>query len=420
MYLYFLFFFVVLIFIQCVFLNKFLNPLFLISFFWFILSSFSYLSITDYNPISDEVFIIVMIFISGLTFGGCGACLKKSYKIENNDAFYCSAIKIFHNLKYLLLLPVLFFCIKACVIFYFVGVDNYRSIVFSTRDNVSILFGNPYVELIYSIFIQPVVFMLFFLGVVLFLSGKGSKVLYFSSMLYVMDSISMMGRFNLYYMLVIIMVSITYSIGINKKLKYKLYKISLVIFFVSIIIGLFRYGDSDENYIITLMNTHVIGLSLFSHELQSLTSLLNKNIMYGLGTFSGLSDLFSMFIRRFDPSYVPDFFRMKDIVSFFVIGRSNTGVDLQANAYYTILYTLYSDGREIGVLFLSMIFGYVLIYNYRCRRNEINFLFFCFFFFFLYFSVFMSPLEMRGVWALFIYMVLFRFYIKLNNRRGNL
>jgi hypothetical protein len=118
---------------------------------------------------------------------------------------------------------------------------------------------------------------------------------------------------------------------------------------------------------------------------------------YGTGTLGGLDYVSTLIIRRFSPTYDSQYsFMVKDHHLPVETGYDKKGYPLYHNAFYTMLFTLYADGREFFVFFIPLLMGIFLGFYYSKfkKTNYIfDFLIVLFFMFIFIFSLFQSMLQ---------------------------
>ena len=103
---------------------------------------------------------------------------------------------------------VAYYFVKAIGIFLSEGVLGYRGAVFGDIDRPSVLFDSNYVELLYTIVLSPLIILALLGGVVCYLVFRDRRMLGVSLLLTSMDAIMRLGRFNFYYLLFFLFLSI--------------------------------------------------------------------------------------------------------------------------------------------------------------------------------------------------------------------
>jgi hypothetical protein len=104
-----------------------------------------------------------------------------------------------------------------------------------------------------------------------------------------------------------------------------------------------------------------VGFTLLDIEISNEQSLVNTRLSYGRSILGGIDDPVIILLRRFD----------NDLISivreagteryvFTQVGYYENGLPKFSNAFYTIISSLYMDGREPFVFLASAFFGLVL------------------------------------------------------------
>lgn len=393
--------------------KKLLNPLSIIILWWSIWIVISYAGLTDLYKPSDHVLLLVFLLNSGLFFGSFfGVYIingriyhEELYKFKN-DVFENKIKKIF-NKTYKIVLPIVsFFFFKAIFILATKGVEGYRGLTFSDGDNEGILFGNPYLEILYGLLISPYILFYLLVGVYLFIFKGEKKIFYVGSLLVFLESTMRLGRFGLYYILMMTFIAFILNSAKNKAIKTKFKKIILTFTLVLLVVGGLRESNFGNVLYKSIFEYHTVGFTLLSNELDNPASKLNTNMSYGTGTIGGLDYVSTLIIRRFSPTYDSQYsYMVKDHHLPIETGYDKNGYPIYHNAFYTMLFTLYADGREFFVFFIPLIIGGFSGFSYAKfkKTNYIfDFLIVLFFMFVFIFSLFQSMLQSHIVFLAFL------------------
>lgn len=398
--------------------KKLLNPLSIIILWWSFWIVISYAGLTDLYKPSDHVLLLVFLLNSGLFFGsffGVYIVSGRKYHEElykfRNDVFEENIKKIF-NKTYKIVLPIVsFFFLKAIFILATKGVEGYRGLTFSDGENEGILFGNPYLEILYGLLISPYILFYLLVGAYLFIFKGEKKIFYVGSLLMFLESTMRLGRFGLYYILMMTFIAFILNPSKNKAVKTKFKKIILTFTVVLLVVGGLRESNFGNVLYKSIFEYHTVGFTLLSNELDNPTSKLNTNMSYGTGTLGGLDYVSTLIIRRFSPTYDSQYsFMVKDHHLPVETGYDKNGYPLYHNAFYTMLFTLYADGREFFVFFIPLLMGIFLGFYYSKfkKTNYIfDFLIVLFFMFIFIFSLFQSMLQSHIV-SLALLILLYR------------
>lgn len=192
----------------------------------------------------------------------------------------------------------------------------------------------------------------------------------------------------------------------NKAIKTKFKKIILTFTLVLLVVGGLRESNFGNVLYKSIFEYHTVGFTLLSNELDNPASKLNTNMSYGTGTIGGLDYVSTLIIRRFSPTYDSQYsYMVKDHHLPIETGYDKNGYPIYHNAFYTMLFTLYADGREFFVFFIPLIIGGFSGFSYAKfkKTNYIfDFLIVLFFMFVFIFSLFQSMLQSHIVFLAFL------------------
>jgi len=136
-----------------------------------------------------------------------------------------------------------------------------------------------------------------------------------------------------------------------------------------------RLGDKFEVQEITeryVVQYHTGGFTIFDQERRDPDSFLNNHVGLGRATLGiveqSVALLFFRQINGSARSLNNDI--GSDLNEFRKIGPGDGPPGTYMNAYNTILYSLYIDGREIGVVLISLVWGYLTMGHYIAWRQQ--------------------------------------------------
>jgi oligosaccharide repeat unit polymerase len=251
----------------------------------------------------------------------------------------------------------------------------------------SILFGKGYAIYLYQFTVIPVIFMSFIGGLVFYVVYKQRTLLWFSSCLLVMDAVMMLGRFHFYIMFVLLCASLIFhkqQIQTTGRMdhdtsrgRWGSFSIAVVMILLALFVSSLRNTESlqDEGTTLlgrTIVNYHTGGIVMFDAELQDPTSLLRSKMTYGRGVLGALDTFMVLSIRPKNVQTVAGEvgYYLND---FRPLGR-DMGTPIFMNAFATVLYTLYFDGREVAVFVFPWLYGYGLtrLYGRWIKGRDIH------------------------------------------------
>jgi len=315
---------------------------------------------------------------------------------------------------------VAYYFVKAIGIFLSEGFLGYRGAVFGDMDRPSVLFGSNYVELLYTIVLSPLIFLALLAGVVYYLVFRDRWMLGVSLLLTSMDAIMRLGRFNFYYLLFFLFLSILLLMQRSRSrdgiglffagaLRNARGAIVTLVVAMAIILMVLNTVRMEEAGTVTgvlgkfAIEYHTGGFVLFDDSLNHPASELNRHMSYGRSLFGGLDTLAVLVLRRMD-SGLQSISNVNGPLmrEFQVVGYDSNGYPIMANAFYTVLYTMYQDGREFAFFVVPFLFGYFLSNRYLdwLRGGDIGTLMLLNVLLFAgFFSLFMSPVEGVIFWV---------------------
>lgn len=365
---------------------------------WLVIANFA---ITGVKPPSYEANLIVVIFVFCLLLGGVvGKIKSKKEKLQCNSLVFknkiCKLALVYKFIFFVSFPVVCYLFLKSMLFLLNNGAAGFRLASTQTNGDELLLFGSPSWALLYSMFISPSIFFVVHVGVILYLSTLKKYYFWTSLLLGGMNALMTLGRFFFYYYAVIFIVSY-FMVGKNFKVKVRPYKLLAVLALVMMFVSFSR--SSGETSIFHIFNQyvveyHTIGFSLFDSQLSNPDSIMNQNLFFGVATFAGIERYGVLIVRRFDRSV--DSLLVKSNLQrneFVEIGGER---QKQYNAYYTILYNLYLDGRYFGIVLGGILFGFLISFNFYNWKQSfcVSSLFLTqVFYFAIFFSIFTTPVE---------------------------
>ena len=412
----FFFFFVVIGFINIIihgFKFSFRNPFTFILLWWYILPIITQLELTDLYIPDDKLFLILIVFHFGLFLGSIIVKKKKEIDEIKGVVYPLKVNNLLNYLFYLVLGVQLLLAKRAVSIFLEYGFLGYRSLTFSSETNEGILFFNPYLEILYGLICSPFTLFTLFFGAHIFYRNKSSTWILRSVLLLTLDSFIRLGRFNFYFIIIVLL--FTFRKNIFPKLKLKKYIVLLII--IPFSISILRDNSTIKIVAKSLVEYHIVGFNLFTKAYMDKDSRLNNNLSYGMGTLGGIDYISTLIIRRFSPEYDSNYSYIVQNHHLPVETGYNKEYNFRIyhNAFYTILFTLYSDFKYIGVFFIPFLLSFIAHNNYQKFKNKAylsSYTKYIIIFFILYFSVFQSYLQSHIVFLTMLFLLYISRYEK--------
>jgi len=359
------------------------NPVGILCFwwgFWLYVSNFSLAGL--YVP-SFYTQFLYMLMLTAMVFG-C-LCVPSVRRVVWDETRGQRILGRWNLMRILLL------AVSPIVVFYFkkalglLSMDTvgsaYRNEAFGAGD--SILFGAGYAQPLYHAFVIPIVFMSFIAGVVFYNVYRQRLLLWWTVLLLCMDAVMMLGRVSFYIMFSMMLFGALFhkqGLRLNRNHsrqkfdKSKRWGVSLglavgLIVLTVLVSNLRGIKSEDADLRTTIMeivvNYHTGGFVMFDSERRDPRSLLNSKMTYGRGLLGALDTLTVWGIRRFDKSIRDVSGEIGEYLHDYRVLGQNQGIPVLMNAFATILYPLYFDGREIMVFIVPWFYGYWLTLLYR-------------------------------------------------------
>ncbi|NOR46191.1 MAG: oligosaccharide repeat unit polymerase [Candidatus Delongbacteria bacterium] len=223
----------------------------------------------------------------------------------------------------------------------------------------------------FAYFVKPSLYASAFISIAGTLLGKLPKKIFFISFInLLLYSISTLGRFPIFLVVIVTFLGFYLLIGQKKiQLKYIFGIFLMILFLVSV--SAFRKSDQPINLFAIIKNYSVWyftgPFTAFDYFLDNYKVGVDYDYSYFRGFIAGFDWIFTPFIRKLSTTYENINNSYHEITASF---RSLGGEAWYHNSHYTMLYTFYRDAGEFGVLIYSFILGMInsVLYN-KFRRN---------------------------------------------------
>jgi oligosaccharide repeat unit polymerase len=377
--------------------------------FWLIVANVNFVGL--YEPSTYTQFLYLLMLGSAVAGGLLAHPMEVKGVVKENK-------RLIRKWRWgvMLLIPT---ALLVIALFYKAYALYLTDITLVSRDDMfgdgGLLFPNTQAQLVYTAMVKPLLLAGLIAGLALFVTRQKKWPLVVMTALYTMEAIMMLGRRNIYLFLFLLGLTLFVMVQGNASRSVRAARRYGVIVVVSLVVALllvtsWRVGDTFdiqrvvERYVVQY---HTGGFTIFDQERQDPNSMLNKRIGYGrasLGTIERATAI--LIFRRIDStarSLNNDF--GSELSEFRKIGPGDGPPGIYMNAYNTILYSLYIDGREVAVILLSMIFGYFLVGHYLAwkRQQRIHSLMICVLLAGIGFiGLFNSPLSGPDLWGTLI------------------
>ncbi len=357
-------------------LKTLLNPFTIISWWWLGWCWLSNFAITGAFVPSAETQIEILLMITALSAGAAIFGFTNFRNTRDGEVFQQNIRFAIPLLLVVVSLPVIFYFIKAMSLLAEMPFSVYRTKVFSTPEQVSVLFGSAKLELLFALIIMPLMYFLLF-STYGFSFSNGFKWLTLAiatSIIFILEAIMRMGRFNYYYLLV----TLIFATGLifnalNRKLK-RILAFSLIV--VSIV-GLASityitskrkksYHSTSSQVFSQLIDYHTYSFILFDQAKKQKRFNIDERT-YGRLILAGPEYMAGLFMRKLG---FEDYRRDLDAIGNEMQKNLRVGKNKEANAFYAVFYGFYRDFGTSGFVIYGLIFGFILRKIYFSWQQE--------------------------------------------------
>ncbi|MBF0360507.1 MAG: oligosaccharide repeat unit polymerase [Oligoflexia bacterium] len=421
------------------------HPLSLLCCWWGIWCVVANFSITGVFAPSLHTSILVSMMILFLMVGGIvGQKIAVKGGTERDTDSEVVFIKRVLKIIFIIITPIiLFYFFRAINIFFTEGIENYRMLVFGTKETPSILFKSGPIELLYYLLIYSLMFYSLLASIALYFQSQKREslsclyYLLYAILLNFLDAIMRLGRFNIYHILILLGLVFFYRARREKNYKKLLIGIIVGMTILSSIVGIGYFRDKNKRDLLSqlkiyLIEYHTVGFAIFDQELKDKNSYLQTHLSYGRGVLGGVDQLVGLLARKvgfkkFSAPVQEIAFNMQTQRVIGNRGRAEFGCvsadcPIRYNAFSTILYTFYLDAREFAFVIFPFILGLLTTFFYErmTNHNSIHYtVMFLTSFFIIFFSIFQSQIEAPATWITIFISYLLQTY-HLNLQKTNL
>lgn len=406
-------------------------PIKIISLWYLALLALATFSTTGLYPPSLHTQIICLTMIVGFN---AAVFLKESswFKVQTNPEVMEKSLRLLFTFSAILqfILVIFYFGKSIFMLMEIKDPSTYKVVAFSTTEAVGKLFESRMIENLYFLISSPLLLFTMIYGIAVYIGRNQVWPFVIGLFLSTMDGTMRLARINIYcaIVLLIFMLLLKKRNALNSW-SSKLKPLIIIALVGAMIVGIGsrrRYNLANQIELF-LVDYHTVGFTLFDLEVKNPESVLNKQMTYGRLFFGGLETIGTIGIRQFDKNYMSP-----ALNNAIVMGENRiTGVEKvpsitfkgikRHNSFYTILYTLYSDGRYIGLFLGGLVIGWFLKLYYRrwlADNSTYSLLWVILITNTMIFSVFISQLEIMRTWMLIIGFWLLEFIMIWNKKRN--
>lgn len=408
------------------------NPITYFNVWWGIWVSLSTLGFFGLDSLSLNTFSVIFFSNFLLSLGLLIVINKNKNNVKIiKDSVNWSKLNIIQIALSVVLL-IFFFRSFTTFITSGLGSGDFRNIYIY---GASSIFGNSTIRFLFVNLIKGLMLTFLLLTLSALLIKKRNKTIKFALLLSSLNVLlytgTMMGRVEIFRLVILYILSVLIFKFIRKNTNHKLKDLKLkvkkryLILLILILVSLTYFRDTNNTFfgsIITSLEQffiYFIGPFIAFDKFVSDFNWQSFDIGWGRGFLGGLEMIFnniiSFFVNQDNETYATYLARFTD--SRVEIGESQT-----FNALYTMYFNFFADGQIIGTLICALIFGLIvgLVYNYSI--NNISIYSFSIYLYLAHMLIFGSlywPLEALGDWLVvinifLIYIVVEKFVLKEN------
>lgn len=249
------------------------------------------------------------------------------------------------------------------------GVYMLRAKLFTEE---SPIYPNRFLLYYFNWFVYPILLAILIQGAALRRATNNSALFLIATTLMVLKSFLENGRFPLYYVIVMLLFSTDWASLKERVGKYLLGFVAIALSFAGILyfITYLRAGD-EENVIDVLFDSvflyHTLSFNLLDYYMND-TGGIFQSYTFGLSSWLAVFDPAVAFLHWLGLDAVPESGVIgAELDKFIDIASSESGREINVNAFGTIILQFYRDG---GVLFIGLsgfLIGALLAYSNRLK-----------------------------------------------------
>ncbi|MBA4317252.1 MAG: hypothetical protein C0412_02525 [Flavobacterium sp.] len=416
---------------------SFLNPVGLLTLVWggwLFISNFSFTGLIVPSRDTQYLFLLAIVAMN------LGSLLVGKITNRNNyDDLQSPRLKFLFYCVNILVLPIIgylsFETLKVILRSGLTGLIYLtRSVSPEEGGGVFVLFGKGYLRTIFTFISYPFLYSSIFIGSAAYFLRFKKKLFFVSIFLMCTYSFIMTAREGILLIFFLsaygsmLLVSRKDLVPLAHKKQVKRFGQWIVVICIGLIIVLSQYrmgeGRSFAYMVVHYGVTyHTLGFTMFDIAYRDEKSYLNKNLCYGRATLNLPDQLFEILSRRIDEQGVRSVAREVALLSseriFVGYDKTLSGGKIFSNAFYTVLYPFYLDGRIFGVFLFPFVYGFFLMkfFLHQIKNQDIySFAMVLFLFFTGYTSLFSTSILLFYYWVSFLIIWSFG-NLKLGSRR---
>ena len=346
------------------------NPIFLFSMYWFFILFMAFLGLKGFNVANDYT---LLVYFSGiLSFGIGGILLDKRYiKISNSGSDERKETSLNTKMFYTICILVLGYSfIKFMRVLPFIqqglSFGDIRSLYWSLGSGITTNALDYFIDNTINKGLQLVIFTV--ASAEIASKNKSRLLIFFLIAIALLTASISGGRLVFFDVLIIIFMSFfIFKRKIQISSKTKKLITTVVVCSIICMVYLTNQRQGSEGFLLALYGNFTLNVPLMNHVILAVKE--SGDITYGLTFLKGFIEPVFAVLNALNIANIPESISTlsKYIVPFFDIGGNNV-----ANAYTSAFFYFYLDGRIIGVIIGSTLYGIICMHFYNRMKKNFN------------------------------------------------
>lgn len=364
--------------------KKIYNPCTIFFSLWGVITALSSLGLYGATKPSLTTYFILSLGIIGFGIGFICASRKKTkvvFTIRGNNKNFNQKVKYKYVLNYKIIIflygvTLAYLLYQTVTVIGMLNTGMRLNVIreLSTSSEYNILRKSNFMVAIQNFIVTPTVYIAIAILPIEWLKKTGSKWLIITTTIMVVTWVLTTGGRSIIIWFAIYIIYLYMWKGRKIYLKTRT-KVLLFIFILICIIGVIVSTKSrkgtEADLFFQLYQYFVVPIAHFEYRIDQINTMDSNLIGFGLASFYGilypLMFIFSLFGFKY-----PTFYTEIRNWSFVNLEQVVTLGDVRMNAFVTIFYQLYLDGRLVGVILGSALFGFVVMQYYYKAQNATN------------------------------------------------
>lgn len=357
-----------------------INPITITCFLWSIILPLSNTELYGVFIPSDKTYLVIIIGLLSFTIGAFAGSTKLKFVLSKNNSKN-NHLKLKYRMNYffihiIFIISMGYYLFQLAIVVELLmsGMNYYTIRDIAVENEANVLNSSTLIAQLKGLVAYPTTYMMIaLLPVELFFGEKNKIVISEALVLMAMFVLTSGGRSVIIWLVIYILAILFFYKKKHPDFAFKLdrkYKKYIIILFVLLFIFMFNITKSRKGDEVDLLREiyiyFVVPVTHFSHYID----VVDASAVYGMGISSFYGFLYPLFyLLRFLRIFngYPDYIVNVHYMSFEMMEQGYpVGGGINMNAFVTMFYQPYLDGRIIGVVMIMLIFGFA------CSRTFVN------------------------------------------------